>query len=182
MTSINSSYGIFDFYPVNQMGHYESIKSNLLKTSVLIARDVSPQDIIVFDGYSKISYVDNQEFIDEIHGRILTFAKVLSQIDLFKREFYMIMSIQNIFDYICKDSVLLSQHIDYLLETFQCFFEIFNFKIDNFCEINCDEHLKKEYKKLSRNFLKHQRYFYKEIYVSVGDETFIKDMTKLLVR
>ena len=182
MTSISSSYGIFDVYPMNQVLHYDSWNNDLFKTSILVAKESSPQNKIDFCDNFKLSGDERQKIIKDIQGGIFSFAKVLSQIDLFKREFYMIMSIQNIFDYICKDSFLFSEHFDYLMETFDCFFEIFNFKIDNFIEMDCDDDIKKEYKKLSRNFLKQQGYFYKEIYESVEDETFIDDMTRILAR
>ena len=173
MSTIYYYNPIFDNYSNNYNMNYET-ESNLYKNSISIAKDASPQ--------SEIYFSEDMEIINQIKNRILEFANILSQIDFFNREFYMIMSVQNMFDYIFKNQDVLDGNLDFLITTTKSFFDVFNFKINNCDKINTNHNIKKEYKKLSRNFLKQQNYFFTEIYESQGDEKFINDMTKVLSR
>lgn len=168
MSAVSYLNPIFENYSNNHNMNYES-ESKLYRNSILIAREASPQDEITFNATTD-------------QNRILEFANVLSQIDFFNREFYMIMSIQKISDYILKKHDLTDNGLDFLISITKSFFKVFDFKINNFDKIDKDSNIKKEYKKFSRIFLKQQNYFYKEIYENTCDEKFVRDITKVLSR
>lgn len=119
--------------------------------------------------------------LENMTSSILEFTDILSQSDFFSREFYMIMSLQTMSDYIFKNCNS-DKYCSFLIESAESFLDVFNFKRENRDKISTDENIKKEYKKLSRKFLKYQNYFYSNIYESRDDKNFIEDMIKVLNR
>lgn len=139
----------------------------------LVKNDVSDE----YDIISNLSSVINfNKSLDNL-------AIILNKIPSFTHEFHCAMSVRRMSQFILTDDNFTLEYFNFLLNSVNQFINLNMFKLNNMSEIESSS-CKKEYKKISRAFLKSEKIFYTKIYKSSRnhDKDFFEDMVGLLAR
>ena len=139
----------------------------------LVKNDVSDEYDIISNLGSVINF---NKSLDKL-------AIILNKIPLFTHEFHCAMSVRRMSQFILTDDNFTLEYFDFLLNSVNQFINLNKFKLNNISVIESNSG-KKEYKELSRAFLKSEKVFYTKIYKSSRnhDKDFFEDMISLLAR
>ena len=131
-------------------------------------------------GYDLIS---NLGSVIKFNNSLNNFTLILNKINFFNHEFHCIMSLGRMSRFILTDNNFTQEYFDFLLKSVDQFINLVKFKLKNISEFDSDS-CRKEYKKLKRDFLKTEKFFYTKIYKSSRshDKEFFEDMVALLAR
>ena len=140
-------------------------------------------NLVKNDVSSDYDIISNLKSVVEFNKSLNNLTMILNQIPLFNHEFHCAMSIQDMSQFILTDDNFTLDYFDFLLAAVNQFINLIEFKLNNLSEI--DSHsCKEEYNKLSREFLKTEKFFYTKIYKSSRshDKDFFEDMIGSLAR
>ena len=142
-------------------------KVNLVKNDVSVECDV----------------ISNLESVISFNKSLNNLAIILNKIPSFSHEFHCVMSVRRMSEFILTDDNFTYDCFDFLLNSVNQFISIVEFKLNNLSKIDSGS-CKKEYRKLSREFLKSEKFFYTKVYESSRshDNEFFEDMLRLLAR
>ncbi len=141
--------------------------------AILVKKDI-------FEEYDVIS---NLKSVIDFNKSLDNLAMILNNISIFNHEFHCAMSVRRMSEFILTDDNFTPDYFDFLLTSVNQFIAIIEFKLNNLSKMDSSS-CKKEYKKLTREFLKIEKFFYTKIYESSGshDKEFFEDMVSLLAR
>lgn len=127
--------------------------------------------------------ISNLESVIEFNKSLNILTKILNQIPLFNHEFHCAISIQDMSQFILTDDNFTLDYFDFMRTAVNQFINLIEFKLNNLSEMDSCS-CKEEYKELSREFLKTEKFFYTKIYKSSRshDKDFFEDMVGLLAR
>lgn len=148
--------------------------SHIVQNNVnLVKNDVSEEYDVISNLKSVINF---NKSLDDL-------AIILNKIPSFSHEFHCVMSVRRMSEFILTDDNFTYDYFDFLLSSVDQFIDIIEFKLNNLSKMDSSS-CKKEYKKLSREFLKSEKFFYTKVYESSRshDKEFFEDMIRLLAR
>lgn len=148
--------------------------SHIVQDNVnLVKNDVSEEYDVISNLKSVINF---NKSLDDL-------AIILNKIPSFSQEFHCVMSVRKMSEFILTDDNFTYDYFDFLLSSVYQFIDIIEFKLNNLSKMDSSS-CKKEYKKLSREFLKSEKFFYTKIYEPSRshDTEFFEDMIRLLAR
>lgn len=148
--------------------------SHIVQNNVnLVKNDVSEEYDVISNLKSVINF---NKSLDDL-------AIILNKIPSFSQEFHCVMSVRRMSEFILTDDNFTYDYFDFLLSSVYQFIDIIEFKLNNLSKMDSSS-CKKEYKKLSREFLKSEKFFYTKIYEPSRshDTEFFEDMIRLLAR
>lgn len=140
-------------------------------------------NLVKHDISNDLDVISNLESVVNFNKSLNKLTKILNKLHLFNHEFHCAMSIGDMSQFILTDDNFSSDYFDFLLDSVDHFINLIEFKLNNLSEINSAS-FKKEYTKLSREFLQIEKFFYTEIYnhSRSHDREFFEDMVRLLAR
>ena len=148
--------------------------SQMVQNNVnLVKSDISED----YDG------ICNLESLINFNKSLDNLAIILNKIPSFRHEFHCVMSVRRISEFILTDDNFTYGCFDFLLNSVNQLIDIIEFKLNNVSKMDSSS-CKKEYRKLSREFLKSEKFFYTKVYEPSGshDKEFFEDMLRLLAR
>lgn len=140
-------------------------------------------NLVKNDVCGEYDVISNLESIINFNKSLDNLAIILNKIQSFSQEFHCVMSVRRMSEFILTDDNFTYNCFDFLLSSVNQFIDIIKFKLNNLSKMD-SSFCKKEYKKLSREFLKSEKFFYTKVYESSRshDNKFFEDMIRLLAR
>ena len=169
-----------DTLVAQQKNDYSKTLRIVDKSSHLVQNNVNQVKNDISDEYKVIS---NLESVINFNKSLDNLAIILNKIPSFSHEFHCVMSVRRMSEFILTDDNFTYDCFDFLLSSVDQFIDIIEFKLNNLSKID-SSYCKNEYKKLSREFLKSEKFFYTKVYESSRnhDNEFFEDMIRLLAR
>lgn len=139
----------------------------------LVKNDVSEEYDIISNLKSVINF---NKSLDDL-------AIILNKLPSFSHEFHCVMSLRRMSEFILTDDNFTHDFFDFLLSSVNQFIDIIEFKLNNLSKIDSSS-CENKYKKISREFLKSEKFFYTKVYKSSRshDKDFFENMIRLLAR
>lgn len=163
----------------------KSYASNILNQNEKIFKHYDFQKLTVVKSRSNFNLNKEMEILlNEIKFKLDYFANILYSVKLFDKEFKLILSLLNMFEYILDDKFLLKNNMDFLVNLIEVYFDLFEFKLEYKNNICNDSYLKCQYENLINNFRNLEEFFYVNIYSESEsyNEEFLDKMSNILVR
>ncbi|WP_458402886.1 hypothetical protein [Methanobrevibacter sp.] len=169
-----------DTLGVQQENDYSKALMIVDKSSHIVQNNVNLVKNDISEEYDAIS---NLKSVINFNKSLDNLAIILNKIPSFNHEFHCVMSVRRMSDFVLTDDNFTHDFFDFLLVSVNQFITIIEFKLTNLSDMDSSS-CKTEYKNISREFLKSEKFFFTKIYKSSRshDKVFFEDMIRLLVR
>lgn len=171
---------IVDTLVAQQENDYSKTLMIVDKSSHIVQNNVN---LVKNDVSGEYDVISNLKSVINFNKSLDDLAIILNKLPSFSHEFHCVMSVRRMSEFILTDDNFTQDCFDFLLSSVDQFIDIIEFKLNNLSKIDSSS-CKKEYKKLSREFLKSEKFFYTDVYESSRshDNGFFEDMIRLLAR